>query len=361
MITRYSEFLDESLLMTLNESIIYYSPKLRKILLSVSNKISDDMLGIEGNNVVPDMTYLDISKDDGCLSYITMKRAKQMIDDHYDGSSYFDTRANIRQADDIWNEDEDGVIGVSTKSRNLIRIGRLVNQLFPKKYSDREIEEFVNQIKSSKSKELENMKIISGDEISHWYDYKNYKNYTGGQLGNSCMKSFGKNSKIFDIYTKNPEVCRMLILVEEDKLLGRALIWKVSGEYVYDEVHGRVKKLKRRIHNLFNPAPPIECEFTYFMDRIYTTYDSDMNKFKKYAEEQGWAMRRYTSHSNMDFIIYKGEQKRANMTVSLNPIKCNFFPFMDTFRSYNPTSHTLHNSHGLRGNYTLGETDGGYG
>ena len=52
MITRYSEFLDESLLMTLNESIIYYSPKLRKILLSVSNKISDDMLGIEGNNVV---------------------------------------------------------------------------------------------------------------------------------------------------------------------------------------------------------------------------------------------------------------------------------------------------------------------
>lgn len=361
MITRYLDFLDESLLMSLNESIIYYSPKLRRILSDISSKISNDMLGIEGTNVTPDMTYLDISKEGGCLSYVQMRKAKEMIDDFYGGNSQFDVVSNIARADEIWDEDiETKEIGLLSKSRNLIRIGRLINQLFPKKYSDKEIEEFVNQLKAFSIKELEKLEIVSGNKIAYWYDRRQYKNDSYGQLANSCMSGYGSFPKIFDIYTKNPEVCRMLILVEGDKLLARALVWKVSGVYLHPRVRGRIKRIKARISNLFSP-PPDKCEFEYFMDRVYATNDHDVYKLKKYAEEQGWAMRTHNSFHNITSITYNGTYRFAKMSIGLNPIEYSNFPFVDTFKKYNPIKHTLCNSDNRSiGNYMLTATNGSY-
>jgi hypothetical protein len=34
---------------------------------------------------------------------------------------------------------------------------------------------------------------------------------------------------IFSIYENNPDVCQMLILTEDDKLIGRAIVWKVKS------------------------------------------------------------------------------------------------------------------------------------
>jgi hypothetical protein len=68
--------------------------------------------------------------------------------------------------------------------------------------------------------------IVEGDEIAKWYRYENYAE-NKGTLGNSCMRD--KRDSFFEIYTKNPEVCRMLILKEDDKILGRALIWKLNS------------------------------------------------------------------------------------------------------------------------------------
>jgi hypothetical protein len=74
------------------------------------------------------------------------------------------------------------------------------------------------------------------------------------------------SSQVFDIYTENKDVCRLLVLSDPDDLVvGRVLIWKISS--ISDE------ELK---------------DAEYFMDRIYTIDDSIMNDFKDYATTNGW-------------------------------------------------------------------------
>jgi hypothetical protein len=46
-----------------------------------------------------------------------------------------------------------------------------------------------------------------------------------GQLGSSCMA----RRKYLSLYENNPDVCQMLILTEDDKLIGRAIVWKVKS------------------------------------------------------------------------------------------------------------------------------------
>ena len=50
----------------------------------------------------------------------------------------------------IWRSHESGIEhDVYKKSRNSIKIGKLINKLFPGKYNDKQIEEFVNKFKST--------------------------------------------------------------------------------------------------------------------------------------------------------------------------------------------------------------------
>ena len=72
---------------------------------------------------------------------------------------------------------------------------------------------------------------------------------------------------LFKIYTENPDVCKMLILIEDDKLIGRALVWKLSSIKIYGK-------------------DPVQD--SWFMDRQYTIKDSDVEKFRNYAKEKGW-------------------------------------------------------------------------
>ena len=67
-----------------------------------------------------------------------------------------------------------------------------------------------------------------------------------GDLGNSCMRYIYCQS-YFDIYIKNPDVCKMLVYVDEDnKVWGRALIWtidtcdedKITSRTYMDRIYG---------------------------------------------------------------------------------------------------------------------------
>jgi hypothetical protein len=86
---------------------------------------------------------------------------------------------------------------------------------------------------------------------------------------------------IFDIYVENPDVCRLLVLLEDELVIGRAVIWKLSH---------------------INQGLDAE----YFMDRQYTIKDSDVDKFRDYANKEGWAYKEDNSHSSFSGIIYKG-------------------------------------------------------
>ena len=80
MISKYNSFIVDMLLeKAINESFLYYSPNVRKALSRIkSNDIAAELLGSEGTDVKPDMTFIDLGKE-GYLSFITMRNAKPLI------------------------------------------------------------------------------------------------------------------------------------------------------------------------------------------------------------------------------------------------------------------------------------------
>ena len=110
---------------------------------------------------------------------------------------------------DCWNQ-----------QRTEITIGRFVSRVLLKSkitISDKNIETFVNSYKS-RIKFLNNVEsnfeIVSGEDIKKWYLEDRYQS-NRGQLANSCMRYKGCQ-EYFDIYTKNEDVCKLLILHGDD-------------------------------------------------------------------------------------------------------------------------------------------------
>lgn len=342
MILKYFDFISESSLALINESFVYYSPKLINILNGLHGKgnvIASDLLSALGTNIKPDITFVDIDKD-GYLSFITMRNAKRLIEPVYphvlgNNPDSIETSSNIGIAGAIWDMDlRSDKIGITKKSRNLIKLGKFVNQVRPKKYTDKEIEDFVNEFKAQIENVKEKFLIVEGDDIEKWYDTSTYAQLSGS-LGNSCMRT---KKGIFSIYTNNPEVCKMLILIEEEKLKGRALVWKVDHK-----------------------SP----EFEYFLDRQYTILESDVSKFRNYAKEKGWAYKTQNSHTALGSVTYGEEDYELyDMKVQLKQLNGSYdykkYPYVDTFRTYNPLTGVLRNikDEDTEGMYLLEDTGG---
>jgi len=348
MISKYNSFtLDLLLEKAINESFLYYSPNVRKALSRIKgNDIASSLLGSEGTDVKPDMTFIDLGKE-GYLSFITMRNAKPLIDTRYpnlDWAEKIETEAMpdfITYSNELHELDKesDRGSGVFTKSRNEVGLGRFVNKLFPGKYNSKEVEEFVNSFKASLEKAGEYFDLVEGDDIEFWYNSDNYKEKSG-TLGNSCM---AQKRNLFGIYTQNQDVCKMLILKEDDKIIGRSLIWKLAS----------IKHMRKDVEGV-----------EYFMDRQYTIKDSDVQKFKNYAKEQGWCYKSYNNHHSYSTVTIDGEEKNVDMTVQVKDKDYNRYPYMDTFRRYDVSNGILYNDdeqdEAYEGQYILEDTGGGY-
>lgn len=326
MIDNFKSFNENLLFSKINESILYLSPKLRDKLNSINdNEISSAILSIEGNNVSSDITFLDIDKE-GYLSFITMDNASKIIDKQFNNRLQLDTKYDQEASNYIWQRDmtnnPDTQIGVYRKSRNSIKIGKFVSKLFNGKYDPTEIEKFVNLFKSSKIDQ--EIKIVSGEDIYYWYNEKNYKVVKGSTLDQSCMKSF--RNGIFDIYAMNPESCRLVIMIEDGKLIARALVWKLNSAKSSDG---------KSIPNI-----------KYFMDRIYYTEPYMQYSLEKYAEENGWAYKLHDNNNRYDYykgVSYKQSKFEINMSVKIKPMEYNNYPYLDTFARYDYKSGLLFN------------------
>jgi hypothetical protein len=348
MISKYNSFIEDLLLeRAINESFLYYSPNVRKALSRIKgNDIAAELLGSEGTDVKPDMTFIDLGKE-GYFSFITMRNAKPLINSKYpntewaekiDNQAMPDVQLYSNELHDIDTASNDGS-GVFTKSRNEVGLGRFVNKLFPGKYNSKQVEEFVNSFKASLEKAGEHFDLVEGEDISYWYWYENYKEQ-GGTLANSCM---AKKKNLFGIYTQNQDVCKLLILKEDDKIIGRALIWKLAS----------IRRIGESIENV-----------EYFMDRQYTIKESDVQKFRNYAKEQGWCYKSYNNHHSYSTVNIEGEDKNVQMTVQVKDKDYNRYPYMDTFRRYDVSNGILHNDdeqdRDYEGQYILEDTGGGY-
>ena len=353
---KYDEFILESQLDSISESIVYFSPNLRKLFKRLVNiegstgEVADSLVDLEFQNLKDDITFIDFDKDPGYISFTTAKNARKNLNIKYPESNYShlypmfedDPKMSLsNQLHDLENE-------IWTKSRSPLKIGRFLNKVFPGKFTPVQIEEFTNKFKATLEKKGERILLVKGDDIAFWYNSENYWSlyYT---LGNSCMKE--KPSSYFDIYTKNPDKCQMLCLVEEDendgkeKLKGRALVWKI------DTIKGSVTN------------PNIDDKFEYFMDRQYAIDDSIVQKMRDYAVSEGWAFKTNNNHFNLSQVTFNGKNYILGIIIELKKEKYGRYPYMDTFRRYNPFNGNLYNDDERddnNGQYILEDTGGGY-
>lgn len=242
----------------------------------------------------------------------------------------------------------------STKGRGTIKIGRFVRALLNLKemdrwiayalresdldnykHSEKDIEDFVNLYKSTKVDTSKKFKLVEGNDIKKYYDGDNYFSERG-TLGSSCMR-YDTCQDYFKLYTKNPSVCKLLVYINsDDKVLGRALIWKLSK----------------------SPCK----ESSTLMDRIYTMNDSDVSKFKKFADEQGWIYKKSLSNGNEEnfMLVHKDKLIFGEMQVQLERSTFEEYPFLDTLLFLHKSKKLLSNV-GFKNGYELSDTGGDCG
>ena len=296
---------------------LHYSDEFRNLLTKISNKIDwvKLLLAAEDSNQISDIyTLIDITDKNDTISFIQVNRilrAEPETVKYPDSDVYFLPRkiTNVK-SNEFWN-----------RGRTEMSIGRWVRRvifdLHKSSISDSEIEKFVNQYKSSfDDKDKNNFEIVKGDDIKKWYLSKNYESEKG-QLGNSCMR-YDRCQQYFDIYTKNPEVCSLLIMKsteDTDKIVGRALLWNLKDGRKYQ-------------------------------DRIYTINDSDKILFSQWADNNGYQ---------------KYDSSHIVKEVQLGNHDYEKYPYMDTFVCYNPSHKLLTSDEDFwpsQGYYKLRETNG---
>ena len=310
----------ESQIELLNETKFYFLSNFRRALRSAPSEfdsICGELFDLYGEEIGDDITFIDI--DDKNLSYTT----KRNIEKEYPQLIY---RGDLTWIPSDQMYDMSNYL-LDSPTRGKIKIGRFLNKVIntPKKYPESLIDKFVVYLQS-KSVVNDNYtyKLVKGDEVAKYYNSINYSSLKG-TLGKSCMND--KESGIFDIYTKNPEVCSLLVMLDSsEKLVARALVWDV-------DIKGN--KIK-------------------FLDRVYWTEDWMVYNMRKWAENNDMAFK-LTNYN----IQYKGDKIEDRMEVKIKKIHYSKFPYLDTFIFYDVKEGKLLNYKGKNG-FELQSTGGDY-
>lgn len=309
MIKSYYEFINESIINEKEKNPFYIDSDLEMILNSISSenttsgRIAKLILALNYRNINTKISFVKLSNT---KEYLSCLNAKDITDknDNYSSDSFIDKYKNKFFE---------------------IKIGRLTNQIIELynyvlkelgkdtiKLSSSDIEEFVNSFKSKydyiKRNAKKNIKIVSGKEITHYYNEKNYAK-KHGQLAYSCMR-YEECENLFSIYETNKTINLAVMLDDNEKVLGRALLFEL--------VNGQK-----------------------FMDRIYTSDDSDVLVFIEWAKENKFLFKEKQNSSSYTRVMsplnnYKeGIDTRLNVKVNKYNItykKLYTFPYLDTLK-----------------------------
>ena len=280
------------------------SPKLTIILEKIAHKSEVARLLLKSKLSKEDLVedpidYLSVSKEDPSkISY-----------------AYSEKLAKLHP-DDFW----------SFKGRVHAKPAAAIKK-FLKDVSEKDLDIFTSAYKAATSfKEFE-LSIVSGEEIKKYYHHKSYNEENGGTLHNSCMKHEGC-SDFFQIYIDNPDVCKMLVMLDQrGKLLGRALIWKAINAETNTEIN--------------------------VMDRIYAVDDAkNMHYFKEWADENGYIHKKEQKWQNCLHFESHGVTKIYKIKIPLKKSVYFRYPYIDTFKFWNEKESLLSNF--------LPEKDNGY-
>ena len=183
---------------------VHISPKLTDVLNRISSKseVAKQLLKVKiskDNLVDEPVDYLSVSKEDPSkISYAYPEKLGKVNPDEY------------------W----------TFKGRVHAKPAAAIKKIL-KDVTEKDLDIFTSLYKSATAHKDFTFDIISGKDIKKYYHTNTYKtgiNITG-TLINSCMKH-DHCQGLFDLYIQNPDVCQMLIMIDNDGfLIGRALLW----------------------------------------------------------------------------------------------------------------------------------------
>jgi hypothetical protein len=343
----------------INESKVWYLPSFRDkvsdvAVTSVGGQFDKDILDLcnkilnsEGKDLDSDTTFIGISDDD-MLSFSRQAEIEKMYPNLFD----------VLQSDiDSGYKREVGLVKINLLPSQIqkiensqggrLKIGKLIKKIVPDA-ADHTIEKLVNLLKSYKSGF--EIKVVEGDEIEKYYKKESCQ--PGGSLGNSCMAGKSAEFKyIFDIYTKNPQVVKLVVVLDNRGMcVSRALLWKVSELLPYyntEKFYSNMKNFKEE--GLFN----VEGEYQ-FLDRVYFVRDWHEQMIFNWAKEKGIA------HKWGSQMRWNGQVTSVpNCKIRLNKIAYRNFPYLDTFKYYDVKSATISN-YQKEGDFDITSTTGEY-
>lgn len=246
------------------ESILNTTPEFFSIInnIRLSNNgntsiIADKIFKLIDKDINTNVNYLSVSDKENEVSFIP---------------------------DSQYNRYNSENINVSTKGRNYISVGRLVKQLLSMNdidISDKELEAFVNDYKSYWTEVYGKLsiEIVKGEDILFWYLENNYHKERNSQLNSSCMRFYDRN-KYIKIYADNPDVIKMIILREGDKIHARALLWELEdGEKFLDRIYYNQAHHRNLIINNIKKIEP-KVDKIYDLSKIDSILKSKKINFK---------------------------------------------------------------------------------
>jgi hypothetical protein len=343
----FESFNESAMLQMINETTLYFLTDMRLALAKLSNSGNDiayRLLLKVGVDTMKDITLVELEDDK--LSFMS----KAAIDSHDP-----EFMKKLDKGYEISTTNANMVKHFS--NRNQIKIGKFVTSVLGP-VPAKELEDFVNKLKSSKDRGYE-IKIVEGDEIKKYYRTEalaDNTNLSGSEIMRSCMRDKEKaKPNVFDIYTKNPESCKMVVMLDENGgLVSRAILWKVNNSQnnQTNEYFGGQRTEETRGLDL--------PESFWFMDRVYSVENWMDKSMYDWADKKGYACKR-GNFGNRN-IVFNGVGGHCEMEVDVNKIAYKGFPYMDTFIYYDVKNGKLRNldSDDFKG-FNLQSTEGNYG
>lgn len=262
---------------------IKISPKLKEVLSKICHKsnVAHRLLEIiPKEDLLEDpVDYISISSDDPTkISY-----------------AYSHRLAKLKEGEDPW----------TFKGRIHAKPATAIKK-FLKNVKENDLDVFTNLYRAETAEKNFKFKIVDGEDIKKYYRDNTYAANTGS-LYKSCMK-YDYCEPYFKLYINNPEVCKMLVMLDNNNyLLGRALLWEVK-EFETD------KELK-------------------IMDRIYCVDDTrDIHYFKEWADKNGYLHRKDQKWQNSLQFEFNGKKIVKKIYTTIKDIGYDRFPYCDTLK-----------------------------
>jgi hypothetical protein len=302
MLYSYNDFLLEEYLKL--DVPLYYTKELKSTLGAIASKgdpVSSFLYYGESTDAVKsDITLVGLGQGNDKVSFIQVNRLLRMIDKELGDpesknqgtlkgqleEDYINKIYRIKQNLDhpAWKE-----------QRTELGIGRFatkISQKAGKNFTPVQINTFVDKFKAYRdfqTTKKDKFELVQGEEIRKWYDEDTYED-PEYHLSNSCMR-YHRCQRYLNIYVENPNQVTMVIMkgTEPDKIIGRALIWKLK-------------------------------DGTYYLDRPYANNDEDINLFKEWGRSKGYTVYG-ASYDHKEVVLDKADFP--------------YYPYMDTFKWLN--------------------------